>query len=77
MFKNLNSFAFIFFVTVLVLIAAWLIRTDKKHNKDPDYSDYRTVEEIMQTPVKPVDNSNAFDTEFVSSIQPIKDKNGN
>jgi len=77
MFKNLNSFAFIFFVTVLVLIAAWLIRTDKKHNSDPDYSGYKTVEEIMQTPIKSVDNSKAFDAEFVSSIQPIKDKNGN
>lgn len=54
----------------------WLVTPVEKHTTQ-NTKEYKTIEEIMQTPVKNTDTAVNFDTEFKSSIQPIEEKHGN
>lgn len=74
MHKHIKSISFI--LTILIIGMVWLVNPFEK-NTTQNTKEYKTIEEIMQTPVKNTDTAVNFDTEFKSSIQPIEEKHGN
>lgn len=76
MYKHIKSISFILYLTILIIGMMWLVTPVEKHTTQ-NTKEYKTIEEIMQTPVKNTDTAVNFDTEFKSSIQPIEEKHGN